>query len=994
MNSIFAAEFTHPAILSFENGIHPAQANENSVLTLDQSHYKHLKTSLKWEWSKDMASWSVFGPVDYKQKPNSGNGISTFVFWVYSEKPLNAQMKVEFYKQGRLCTYFDYGLNFSGWRAAWIAFDRDMKGKPEEGMDEFRVTVNGVNKGALWFDHLILASMQDSRHHTADLQAPYINANTKSHWLVLLESWNREFDLKLNPNYVTNTKSNNSKYFSVDSVLTKLEERLSNHLTKKKKKLNIDAVQEAYEKLNIQFNPNGSVRGIPIFFDRFGECYIPFNGPHYKSVFGIASLSKFTVFLDQVAQAYVNSSDVEEKLKLETFYINSIRHFLDQGFQAGSAMGTLHHLGYNIQSLYSSVYLMKEPLKRSGLLSEVQKSIEWFAGTGEIKIAPRIPGMDVDAFNTSLLGRLISILLIEDQAQKDRYMRAFKRWIDNGLLFTPGLGPALKPDGSIFHHRINYPAYAVGGLEGATLANYLLSETPYRLDSKARLNLKNSLLAMRFYSNLQTWPLSLSGRHPDGKGHLFPEHYALMALSGSTDYKEKIDPELARAYLRLETNVKSEYLPLFQSFVAETAPQGHVSYPYSSLNVHRRDEWMASVHGFSRYLWNSEIYPGANLYGRYLNYGNLQILGSGKPVSNFGSGYKVDGWDWNRFPGTTATVLPMKELRAKVINPDKYSGVEEMLLSDQAFVGGLSFNSMQGLYSMKLNENTKYGGNLSANKSYFFFNDKIICLGSDINADTKGKEVNTTLYQVNLKDSLNDNFPSFIIHNQENNQLKDGLGNYFFVKDGLVVEKQSLQHSFHEETDEPTQANFATAYINHGPDPKDASYEYMILVQSPIQRLNEIKSSHNNYQVFSNNSMAHIVKDLETGIYGYAFFNAQTVSKELLIHSVNKACLAMHQIVGDELIMSVVDPDLKLYEGNSDLVFDKDGREVERSIYSREWIDNPVGKSIIHVEIKGKWLLSENYDFVEILKSDADKTVVSIVSNPDRRDTNFKLRKN
>ena len=92
-------------------------------------------------------------------------------------------------RRGRTCAWFDYGLSFTGWRGAWVAFDRDMQGTPEEGMDEVVVTVEGAPGRSSTSTTGSSPSFQDVRHHTADFQAPFINAETMSHWLVLLQSW-------------------------------------------------------------------------------------------------------------------------------------------------------------------------------------------------------------------------------------------------------------------------------------------------------------------------------------------------------------------------------------------------------------------------------------------------------------------------------------------------------------------------------------------------------------------------------------------------------------------------------------------------------------------------------------------------------------------------------------------------------------------------------------------------------------------------------------
>lgn len=67
--------------------------------------------------------------------------------------------------------FFPFGINFTGWRAAWVCYERDMEGVPEEGMNEMRVIAPDV-KGKLYLDHIILASKVDARQQAADVQVP------------------------------------------------------------------------------------------------------------------------------------------------------------------------------------------------------------------------------------------------------------------------------------------------------------------------------------------------------------------------------------------------------------------------------------------------------------------------------------------------------------------------------------------------------------------------------------------------------------------------------------------------------------------------------------------------------------------------------------------------------------------------------------------------------------------------------------------------------
>ena len=73
--------------------------------------------------------------------------------------------------------------------------------------------------------------------------------------------------------------------------------------------------------------------------------------------------------------------------------------------------------------------------------------------------------------------------------------------------------------------------------------------------------------------------------------------------------------------------------------------------------------------------------------------------------------------------------------------------------------------------------------------------------------------------------------------------------------------------------------------------------------------------------------------------------------------------------------MTVSQPDLALYRGASDEAFDKDGKRVERSIYSRPWIDNESGEIPVTVTLKGQWNIKET-PFCKVLSVDKKQTVL------------------
>ena len=79
-----------------------------------------------------------------------------------------------------------FPLHSNFWRAAWVCYERDMQGTPEEGMNELRI-IAPIQKGSLFIDHLITATKVDARQQTADLQVLFVNAGTTNHWLVVYQ---------------------------------------------------------------------------------------------------------------------------------------------------------------------------------------------------------------------------------------------------------------------------------------------------------------------------------------------------------------------------------------------------------------------------------------------------------------------------------------------------------------------------------------------------------------------------------------------------------------------------------------------------------------------------------------------------------------------------------------------------------------------------------------------------------------------------------------
>ena len=991
-------------ILSFEDGTESAVAGKGSRLSVSDEHNKLGHNSLLWEWSRSKAEISIKGEVPYMpEHPNpKEKSVASFVFWVYSPEALEGNIRFSFLKNGKECCHFTYCLGFTGWRGAWVAFDRDMQGTPQIGMDEIRIsTSKGLKKGKLYFDGIIPSSFQDIRHHTPDWQAPFVNENTTNHWLVLNNSWKLKLDIPQNEALEC------ADIHDMDTI----KQRFIRIVTEDIKPFSLKKAKEIYSSYNISVNSDGTIKGKPIYFTRYGETFINLGITDAKKTFNKNGqlLRTLNDRMLRIAVSAVQSKDPVEKAEFTKIYIDLTRHLLDQGFAAGSAQGTLHHLGYSMRNFYTGPIIMQEALREAGLDTQVQQAMEWFSGVGEIKVAPTEPGMDIDAFNTSLMGRMASVLMLEDSPYKYAYLQVLSRWIDNGMKHTEGLRACFKRDGSVIHHRKSYPAYAVGGFEGAVNAVWMLSRTGLAISEESHNNLKQALLAMQFYCYGDRFPLAMSGRHPDGKGSLSKEHYFRLALAGSPDGKEDIDKELAGALyyfieansMRGDTRIYMEYYPLSKEEWYLMRHGIHKldcikprslrtrTFGFNCSMSHRYEGRLVTVAGHSRYLWSSEIYNQANHYGRYLTHGSLQIMAPAQQGYD-GGGFHQEGWDWCHIPGTTAAVLPMEDMKANVLNLDEHSGYEEMLLSDEWFAGGVTHKGKCGAFGMKLHEHDKYNGSLRARKSYFTFENRIICLGSDIESSLKGAPVHTTLFQnyignLRIKTNLDSIY-------DRDDIVMDYSNAIYFVKGHKIHRTCGMQQSLHEETDAPTQGKFEKAYIDHGDIVKGGGYEYMIYMPIWDDTWHQtgmyddadtiVKYSDSlPYRVLRKDTSVHGVEDIPSGTRAFSVFEHGNVDE--LICGCSPA-MVMYSTANGIMTLSVSNPDLALYEGPSDEVYDENGKRLERSVYGRKWIDNPCGKTTVVLTLAGEWEISDRKGCEVAAKYENGNTTLTFTSKEAR----------
>ena len=91
--------------------------------------------------------------------------------------------------------------------------------------------------------------------------------------------------------------------------------------------------------------------------------------------------------------------------------------------------------------------------------------------------------------------------------------------------------------------------------------------------------------------------------------------------------------------------------------------------------------------------------------------------------------------------------------------------------------------------------------------------------------------------------------------------------------------------------------------------------------------------------------------------------------------------LLMYHNDGNVLHLSVSNPDLALYSGESDEIFSTDGKRIERSVYGRKWITNPSAEVTVDIVLNGIWEI-EDMDITKVdITTEGNTTHLHIATN-------------
>lgn len=944
-------------------------------LALSEDRAKVGTRSLRWEHTPG-GVLTIAEPLRYSEstyRPGTDQAlmgtVGTFAVWVYNDTPSAAPLRIEFGRGSNTDAWFDFGLDFTGWRTCWVRLGYDTQGRPHRGMNRVRMVAPN-RAGTLFVDQVVLNAPMRPDHPTPDAQVPFVQAELETadnrHWLDLLR-FRAEYTQTALP-----AAGGVADLPKVRAALVKGATEAADVTA-----AGLATATAAVQALRVPERGTQAPTGAGSFVNGYQSAIWPIAiRTDVATLAGVVPLRELGKRMRQLASAWAkaNAEGAATRDGFADLYLRMFLHLEDQGFAEGSAQGTIHHIGYQYREMSDSFLVAQPLLAQHGLWTRALNNLRWFTGLGRIThdfSDPADFGGVVDVQNTLLTAMAVCAINEDTPDAQARTLAAITRWTENSLTLSPGVEGGLKPDGTIFHHMGPYPDYARDALSGMAPTVALLHGTAFALGRPAREALRTALLTQRLHANTMQWPLALSGRHPSGDKGLVLAPYQRMAAVPMPGEKGRYDPQMAAAFLRLlPANATASQLKLAAELnaagiTAEPAPSGHWALGYAACGLHRRDEWLVTLRGHNRYLWSTEIYETDNLYGRYLSYASVEVQSAADATSgqitHAANGFIQPGWDWNRIPGATTKHLPFELLRA-----DLTGTIEQMPLTRSRFGGAGSWQGRHGVFGMHLMEHPKFDATHTAKLSRFSFDDLVVCLGSDIGNSDRAHDTETTLFQVALGGAAAGTDQRRALTADAG--IADPLGNGYFVPAGQTLRRISAAQTGPDQGDKSTAAHpFETAVLDHGRAPSGADYEYAVLVGAGAQGVagftGLMAGDDAPYRVLRKDATAHVVRAGD--VTGAACFAAAQHLDEL-VRGLDTPGLLMWGREGQDLLLSVTDPDLHLYEGEDPDQFDSRGRYVgDKTSYSRPWRRNPSAPSVLTITLAGAWTCAEPHVSVQ-----------------------------
>jgi chondroitin AC lyase len=320
----------------------------------------------------------------------------------------------------------------------------------------------------------------------------------------------------------------------------------------------------------------------------------------------------------------------------------------------------------------------------------------------------------------------------------------------------------------------------------------------------------------------------------------------------------------------------------------------NIDYYTSDYIVHRRSDFAAYLKMCSSRVIGTEKVNSENLLGRYLADGALWLYESGHEEEDV-----FPFLDWRRIPGVTCaqdgpTLAPAGKMQTD-------------------FAGGVS-DGVNGAAGLDYNRD-----GVTAKKSWFFFDGRILCLGAGITGTTDAPGA-TSLDQrfspdaVEIRDASGDPGPSAVPAPLQERPgvswICAGTRGYVFAQPqavwvGTATQKGSWNEVYTAGSSAPVAKDIFSVWISHGVRPQAASYVYTLL---PATTPAQVKaySLHPGIEILSNTTAIQAARDAEAHLVEAIFYAPGEFQENGRTIAADQSCaLLLHEDTGK---ITVADP--------------------------------------------------------------------------------------
>lgn len=547
---------------------------------------------------------------------------------------------------------------------------------------------------------------------------------------------------------------------------------------------------------------------------------------------------------------------------------------------------------------------------------------------------------------------------------------------DSAQIVANGYNSGFYPDGSYLDHiKVPYlGAYGIEFMKGGAKIPSLLAGTPWKYPEQVQDNLESYIVEGFGNGMYQGMMLDcLKGRsvsRPASSNQVAGREAMMIILqivdSFSQEAKETTLSAL-KAWLEedegfIDSLVGAENMAIkkkAKEILEDTSIQSnvapiHKSYPLMDRAVHRTEDYLFALSMYSERIQNTEIMNDENRFGWHQNNGMTYIYDEDKQ-------YTENYWNTVnplRLPGTT--VVPVNIGTGKPDGSGFAQGGD--FCSKESWVGGTSIGNY-GVSGMSFSGETQgiagdapvsYAPDLKGKKSWFMFDDEIVCLGAGITNKNMELPVETTIENKKLrKDGSNQllvngekteipvkeanvkelvertadisgtSFEQVNWAHLEGNQSV-GTG-YYFPEENTEIQVRRGQTTgswkdvgtFEGESTE----NYLEMWVDHGQNPENASYSYVLLPETSAEETENYAQAPK-VTILENSSEVQAVRHETLKITGINFWQEQGGSIDG-ITSDKAASVMLQETEQGTVKISVSDPTMK-NKGNIQLTLEKE----------------------------------------------------------------------